>query len=128
MHLKENASNFTFQIETVGECLLLENARASLSGHRERYNFLFICYALLRGLEPLVIEKPHRTYGFIKNRAISACRFLKVEGSYIRVSTVLGAIILVLIIMNRAISACRFLKVEGTYMRVSTVLEAIVLV
>ena len=53
------------------------------------------------------------------NEAISACRFLKVQGSYMRVSTVLGAIVLVLIIMNEAISACRFLKVEGSYMRVS---------
>ena len=46
------------------------------------------------------------------NEAISACRFLKVEGSYMRVSTVLGAIVLVLNIMNEAISACRFLKVK----------------
>ena len=45
------------------------------------------------------------------NEAISACRFLKVEGFYIRVSTVLGAIILVPIVMNEAISACRFLEV-----------------
>ena len=44
------------------------------------------------------------------------------EGSYIRVSTALGAIVLVLIIMNEAISACGFLKVEGSYMPVSTVL------
>ena len=50
------------------------------------------------------------------------------EGSYMRVSTVLGATVLVSIIMNEAISACRFLKVEGSYMRVSTVLGPIVLV
>ena len=45
-----------------------------------------------------------------------------------RVSTVLEAIVLVLIVMNEAISACMFLKVEGSYMRVSTVLGATVLV
>ena len=44
------------------------------------------------------------------------------------VSTVLGAIVLVLIIMNEAISACRFFKVKGSYMWVSTVQGAIVLV
>ena len=55
------------------------------------------------------------------NEVISACRFLKVEGSYMRVSTVLGATVLVLIIMNEAISTYSFLKVEGSYMRVSTV-------
>ena len=38
-----------------------------------------------------------------------------------RVSTVLGAIVLTLIITNEVISACRFLTVEGSYMRVSTV-------
>ena len=48
------------------------------------------------------------------NEAIPACRFLKVEGSYLRVFTVLGAIVLVSIIMNDAISAYRFLKVEGS--------------
>ena len=48
---------------------------------------------------------------------------LKVEGSYMQVSTVLGATVLVLIIMNAAISACRFLKVEGSYMRGFTVAE-----
>ena len=37
-----------------------------------------------------------------------------------RVSTVLGAIVLVLIIMNEAISACRFLKVEDSYKRILT--------
>ena len=52
------------------------------------------------------------------NEGTSACRFLTVEGSHMRVSTVLGVIILVLIIMNEAISACRFLKVEGSYIRV----------
>ena len=61
------------------------------------------------------------------NEVISACRFLQVEGSYMQVSTVLGATVLVSIIMNAAISACRFLKVEGSYMRVSTVLGATVL-
>ena len=55
------------------------------------------------------------------NEAIPACRFLKVEGSYMRPSTVLGAIVLVLSIMNEAISACMLLKVEGSCMRVSTV-------
>ena len=50
----------------------------------------------------------------IMNEAISACRFLKLEGSYMRVSTVLAAIVLVLIITNEATSACRFLKVEGS--------------
>ena len=39
------------------------------------------------------------------------------KGSYMRPSTVLGAIVLVSIRMNEAISACRFLKVEGSYMR-----------
>ena len=48
----------------------------------------------------------------IINEAISACRFLKVEGSYVRVSTVLWATVLVSIIINEAISACRFLKVK----------------
>ena len=56
------------------------------------------------------------------NHAISACRFLTVKGSYMQVSTVLGAIVLALIIMNEALSASRFLKVEGSYMQVSTVL------
>ena len=45
-----------------------------------------------------------------------------------RVSSVLGAIVLVFIIMNEAISACRSLNVQGTYILVSTVLGAIVLV
>ena len=45
-----------------------------------------------------------------------------------RVSTVLVAIILVLIIINKAISTCRFLKVKGPYMQVSTVFGAIILV
>ena len=58
------------------------------------------------------------------NEAISACMFLKLEGSYMRFSTVLGSTVLVLIIMNEAISACRFLKMKGSYMRVSTVLVA----
>ena len=48
------------------------------------------------------------------NEAISACRFLKVEAPYMRVSTVLGAMVLVLIITNEAISVCRFLKVQGS--------------
>ena len=47
----------------------------------------------------------------------------KVEGSYMRVSTVFGPIVLVLIIMNEAISACRFLKVEGSYMWAFTIAE-----
>ena len=37
-----------------------------------------------------------------------------------RVFTLLGTILLVLIIMNEAISACRLLKVDGSYMGVST--------
>ena len=41
----------------------------------------------------------------IVNETISACRILKVEGSYMRASTVLGAIVLVLIITSEAISA-----------------------
>ena len=45
----------------------------------------------------------------IMNEAISACRFLTGEGSYMRVSTVLGATVLVSIRMNEAISACKFL-------------------
>ena len=45
-----------------------------------------------------------------------------------RVSTVLGAIVLVSIIMKEAISACRFFKMKVSYMRVSTVLGATVLV
>ena len=56
------------------------------------------------------------------NEAISACRLLKVEGSYMRVSTVFYNE------MNEAISAYRLLKVEGSYIQVSIVLEAIVLV
>ena len=44
------------------------------------------------------------------------------------VSTVFGAIVLVLVMINEAISACRFLKAEGSYMPVSTVFGAIVLV
>ena len=50
----------------------------------------------------------------ITNEAISACRFLKMKGSYIRGFIVFGAIVLVSIIMNEAISACRFLKVDCT--------------
>ena len=57
----------------------------------------------------------------IMNEGISAYRFLKVEGSSMRVSTVFGAIVLVFIIMNEGISASRFVTVEGSYMRVSTV-------
>ena len=45
-----------------------------------------------------------------------------------RVSTVLGATVLIFIIVNEAISACSFLEVEGSYMRVSTVLGATALV
>ena len=44
-------------------------------------------------------------------------------GSYMLVSTVSGAIVLVLIIMNAEISACRFLKVESFYIRGFTVLH-----
>ena len=52
--------------------------------------------------------------GFYYNEeVISACRFSKVEGSYMQVFTVLGAIVLVSIIMNEEISACGFLKVQG---------------
>ena len=40
----------------------------------------------------------------ITNEAISACRFLKVEGSYMCVAIVFGAIVLVSVIMNEAIS------------------------
>ena len=58
----------------------------------------------------------------ITNEATLACRFLQVEGSYMRVSSVLGATVLVLIILNEAIPACRFLKVEGSNMRVFIVL------
>ena len=36
----------------------------------------------------------------IMDETISACRFLKVKGSYMPVSTVFGAIVLVLIIIN----------------------------
>ena len=46
---------------------------------------------------------------------------MQVEGSYLRVFTVLGATVLVSIIMNEAISACMFLKMQGSYMLVSTV-------
>ena len=57
--------------------------------------------------------------------------FLKMEGSYIRVSTVLGAIALASIIMNEAIPACRLLKVEGSYMpdctELATVLVLIIM-
>ena len=52
-------------------------------------------------------------------------RFLKVEGSSMRVSTVFEAIVLVSIIMNEAISACRFLKVKGSYKKISTAFGAI---
>ena len=57
------------------------------------------------------------------NEGTSASRFLEVEGSYMRVSAVFGAIVLVTIIMNEEISACRFLKVEGSYMRVFILFE-----
>ena len=57
------------------------------------------------------------------NEEISAFRLLKVEGSDMRVLTVLGAIVLVLITANEAISACRFLNVEGSDMLVSTVVR-----
>ena len=53
---------------------------------------------------------------------------LNLEGSYMRASTVIGAIVLVSIIMNEAISACRIFQVEGSYMRVYTVLIATYLV
>ena len=52
----------------------------------------------------------------IMNEVISACRFLEVEGSFMRFSTVLGANVLALNIRNQATSACRFLKVEGYFM------------
>ena len=55
------------------------------------------------------------------SEAIPACRFLTVEGSYMRASTVFGAIVLVLVIINEVISVCRFLKVKGSYTSVSTV-------
>ena len=60
-------------------------------------------------------------FDYNENEAISTCRYLKVEGSYMLASTVLAAIFLVLIIMNEVISGFRFLKVEGSYMWVSTV-------
>ena len=47
-------------------------------------------------------------------------KFLKGEGSYMQISTVLEAIVLVLIINNEAVSACKLLKVEGSYMQIST--------
>ena len=59
------------------------------------------------------------------NEAISACRFLKVEGSYMLGFTVLGATVMSSVIINEAISACRCLKVEGSYMQVSTVHQLI---
>ena len=49
------------------------------------------------------------------NETISACWFLKMEGSYMRGFTVLGSTVLVLIILNSAISACMFLNVEGSF-------------
>ena len=54
----------------------------------------------------------------ILNEAISACRFLKVEGFCMRASTVFGVIILVLIITNEAVSGCGLLKVDGSFIRV----------
>ena len=39
------------------------------------------------------------------------------------VSTVFGAIVLVLIVNNKAISACMFLKLQGSYMRTFNVLH-----
>ena len=51
----------------------------------------------------------------IRKETISACKFFKVEGSYMRVFSVFVAIVLVSIIMNDAISSCRFLKVEISY-------------
>ena len=55
------------------------------------------------------------------NEAIPACRFFKVEGSYMLASTVFGVIILVTIKINAAIPAGRFFKVDASFMRVSTV-------
>ena len=52
----------------------------------------------------------------IMNEEISTCRFLKVQSSYMQVSTVLGAIVLVSIIMNEEISACVFELIECVYM------------
>ena len=49
----------------------------------------------------------------IMNEALSACRFLLMEGSYMQVSTKFGAIVLVLIAMNEAISACMLFQVAG---------------
>ena len=66
-----------------------------------------------------------------KRSLINELRFIQNSKSrryYMRVSTVLGAVVLVLIITNESISASRFLKVEGSYMRVFTVFGAIVLV
>ena len=39
----------------------------------------------------------------INNEAITACRFLKVKGSYMQVPNVLGAFVLVSVIMNEEI-------------------------
>ena len=55
------------------------------------------------------------------NEAISACRFLKVQGSYMRELAVIRSNCVGSIIMNEAVSACRLLKVEGSYMLISTV-------
>ena len=54
------------------------------------------------------------------NEAISACRYLTVEGSCMRVFTIMGAIFLISILMHETISACRFLTMEGSCMRGST--------
>ena len=62
----------------------------------------------------------------IMNEAISACRFFKVEGSYMRGFTVFGAIVLLSIIMNEAISAC-VLKSRMLFYAVFTVFGATVL-
>ena len=57
----------------------------------------------------------------IMDEAISAYRFLQMEGSYMQVSTVLRATVPVWIIVSEAISAWRCLQVEDSYMQVSTV-------
>ena len=74
---------------------------------------------------PTVAIRSHFSGSIIMNEAMSVCRFLKVEGSYIPVSTVSGAIFLVSIITNEATSAYRFLKVEVFFMLVFTAVNVI---
>ena len=55
----------------------------------------------------------------IFNEGILPRRFLKLESSYFRGFTVLGAIALTSIIFNEGILACRLCKVQGSYVWVS---------